>query len=100
MGGYLSACYALQHPERVQHLILMVRLGWFLWCQGMPRWLSGAAWTGLVILRPCRWPCLNFGLLRVLQCPAGVGRKPADWQVPAVLRDPWTWRGMLFRCAP
>jgi len=27
-----------------------------------------------------------------------VGRKPADWQVPAVLRDPWTWRGMLFRC--
>lgn len=24
MGGYLSACYAMHHPERVQHLILMV----------------------------------------------------------------------------
>ncbi|PRW58725.1 putative 1-acylglycerol-3-phosphate O-acyltransferase [Chlorella sorokiniana] len=55
MGGYLSACYALRHPERVQHLILM--------------------------------------------CPAGVGGKPADWQIPAILRDPWTWRGMLFRFA-
>lgn len=53
MGGYLSACYALAHPQRVQHLILM--------------------------------------------CPAGVGAKPADWQLPAVLRDPWTLRGQLFR---
>ena len=23
MGGYLSATYALQHPERIQHLILV-----------------------------------------------------------------------------
>ena len=72
---------------------------WGVWCQGVQTWLSGAARAGLVVLRPCRKLHLNFRLLRVLQCPAGVGRKPADWQVPAVLRDPWTWRGMLFRCA-
>ncbi|KAL4445756.1 hypothetical protein ABPG77_008955 [Micractinium sp. CCAP 211/92] len=55
MGGYLSACYALQHPERVQHLILM--------------------------------------------CPAGIGKKPDDWQPPAVVRNPWTVRGQMFRLA-
>ncbi|KAL4859830.1 putative 1-acylglycerol-3-phosphate O-acyltransferase [Chlorella vulgaris] len=27
MGGYLSACYALKHPDRVQHLILMCPAG-------------------------------------------------------------------------
>lgn len=31
-------------------------------------------------------------------CPAGVGRKPEDWQPPEVLRNPWTVRGQLFRC--
>lgn len=48
-----AACYALEHPERVQHLILM--------------------------------------------CPAGVGKKPDDWQPPAVVRNPWTVRGQMFR---
>jgi pimeloyl-ACP methyl ester carboxylesterase len=56
LGGYLSACYAMRHPQHVQHLILM--------------------------------------------CPAGVGRKPADWQPPSSLRDPWTLRGQLFRWVP
>jgi pimeloyl-ACP methyl ester carboxylesterase len=51
-----AACYAMRHPQHVQHLILM--------------------------------------------CPAGVGRKPADWQPPSSLRDPWTLRGQLFRWVP
>lgn len=55
IGGYLSAVYALKHPEHVQHLVLV--------------------------------------------CPAGVGRKPDDWQFPESLRSPWTIRGQLRRMA-
>lgn len=27
LGGYLSACYALKHPEHVEHLILVCPAG-------------------------------------------------------------------------
>ena len=55
MGGYLSAVYALRHPEHVKHLVLV--------------------------------------------CPAGIGRRPDDWQPPEALRSAWTLRGQLFRLA-
>ncbi len=59
MGGYLSACYALQHPERVQHLILMVgrrgiqgqgRIGWMALLHGIAshgEWMPGGGGDGL-----------------------------------------------------
>lgn len=34
----------------------------------------------------------------ILMCPAGIGKKPDDWQPPAVVRNPWTVRGQMFRC--
>jgi len=55
MGGYLSAVYALRHPEHVKHVILV--------------------------------------------CPAGIGRRPAEWKPPESLRSPWTMRGQMFRFA-
>lgn len=37
----------------------------------------------------------------VLVCPAGVGRRPDDWEtkIPAALKNPFTIRGVLFRAA-
>jgi abhydrolase domain-containing protein 5 len=35
----------------------------------------------------------------ILVCPAGVGKRPADWQPPESLRSPWTVRGQLYRTA-
>jgi abhydrolase domain-containing protein 5 len=55
MGGYISAAYALEYPERVQHLIMV--------------------------------------------CPAGVGRRPEDWSLPEQLKNPWSFRGQLYRVA-
>lgn len=55
MGGYLAATYALQHPERVQHLVLV--------------------------------------------CPAGVTKQAEDYKPPAIVQNPWTWRGQLYRFA-
>ncbi|KAL3155811.1 hypothetical protein ABBQ32_012824 [Trebouxia sp. C0010 RCD-2024] len=55
MGGYLAATYALQHPERVQHLVLV--------------------------------------------CPAGITKQSEDYREPEMVRDPWSWRGQLYRLA-
>jgi abhydrolase domain-containing protein 5 len=37
----------------------------------------------------------------VLVCPAGVGKRPDDWEkkIPPALKNPFTIRGMLFRTA-
>jgi abhydrolase domain-containing protein 5 len=35
----------------------------------------------------------------VLVCPAGVARRPESWQVPEVVRSPWTLRGQVYRLA-
>jgi pimeloyl-ACP methyl ester carboxylesterase len=35
----------------------------------------------------------------IMVCPAGVGRRPEDWTLPAQLRNPWTFKGQLYRAA-
>lgn len=35
----------------------------------------------------------------VLVCPAGIGKRPDDWQPPGAMKSPWTLQGQLYRLA-
>ena len=96
LGGYLSAVYALRHPRRVLVPRLLVQRAQRDACRRV-------GWRRRSALTPPRFSsCLphpSHVAHLVLVCPAGVGRRPADWQPPEALRSPWSVRGQLFRAA-
>jgi pimeloyl-ACP methyl ester carboxylesterase len=74
MGGYLSACYALRHPERVQHLILMVGCSWAEEAKQVVCFLEGLVQASTVRMALYLLPAK--GHARTLHAvPCGCGRQ-------------------------
>jgi pimeloyl-ACP methyl ester carboxylesterase len=103
----VSSLDAWRREQGLDRITLMGHsLGGYI--SGEPRWLGlAAAPAPHARLPPLACPAAWYAMRHpqhvqhlILMCPAGVGRKPADWQPPSLLRDPWTLRGQLFWWVP
>ena len=67
MGGYLAATYALQHPERIQHLILVCPAGVVSTSDSLP---CDQHCSGQAVLASCGALFLSF-VHQALYVPPG-----------------------------